>query len=144
VKTGRPHARHRPTIPPREPSRLRQTAREDRACTASAVFEVLWGSLADVIGPTATAALIQRSVKRASADQPELHDVVIARDRFVYTYSLPTSWSQTADAPTSALKQVLRHLWPLLSELTGSVVVRRLEQDPFLRRCGVIPEDAAP
>jgi hypothetical protein len=106
------------------------------------VFAALWKGLVDVIGPTATAALMQRSVKRASADAPELQDLVIARDQFAYTYTLPASWSRATAPPAPALIQVLRHLWPLLSELTGPVVVRRLEQDPFLRRCGVIPEDA--
>jgi hypothetical protein len=112
----------------------------DRSCTASEAFEVLWRALADVLGPTATAALMQRSVKRASASEPELSHVVIAREQFVYTYTLPASWKQTA--PTPGLRQVVRQLWPLLSELTGSVVIQRLRQDATLQRCGVIPEDA--
>lgn len=113
-------------------------------CAASEAFEVLWLALTDVLGPTATAALLQRSVKRAAAKTPELSDVVIARDQFVYTYTLPPSWTQAAAAPTAALQQVVRHLWPLLSELTGCVVVQRLEQDARLRRCGVIPKDVEP
>jgi len=38
---------------------------------------------------------------------------------------------------------VMRQLWPLLSELTGSVIVRRLQEEPLLQRCGVLPEEAA-
>lgn len=111
-------------------------------CTASELFDVLWAALTDVIGPTATAALLQRSIKRAAADQPELRDLVIGRDQFVYTYTLPKSWAQPEQTPRPALTGVVRELWPLLSDLTGSVVVRRLSDVPLLRRCGVIPNQA--
>lgn len=115
-----------------------------RVCVSAELFDVLWVTLADVIGPTATAALLQRSVKRAVPVQPELHELVIMRDQFDYTYTLPVSWRQADAEPRDALRQVVRELWPLLSELTGPVVVRRLREVPELRRCRVIPEDAAP
>lgn len=142
MKHARRNAGHRPTT--RSP-RVPQPASErstSLSCTASEAFDVLWATLADVIGPTATAALIQRSVKRASVAEPELLDVVIAREQFAYTYTLPKSWKRTPAQPTAALTQVIRQLWPMLAELTGSVVVRRLRQDPVLQRCGVIPKDA--
>ena len=143
MKTARRHARHRSLPGPPATAALASVADpDDRPCTPSQIFEALWQSLADVIGPTATAALLQRSVKRASAQEPGLDELVIARDQFAYKYTLPSSWSRATAESAPAIKQVLRHLWPLLSELTGPVVVRRLEQDPFLRRCGVIPEDA--
>jgi hypothetical protein len=106
------------------------------------LFDLLWATLTDVIGPTATAALLQRSIKRAAADQPELLELVISREQFDYTYTLPTSWTQTDTAPRSALTRVVRELWPLLADLTGQVVVRRLGDVPLLRQCGVIPKDA--
>jgi hypothetical protein len=110
-------------------------------CTAADAFALLWTTLADVIGPTATAALMQRSVKRAAADEPELMDLVIVREQFSYTYHVPRSWTARTPAPPAALARVGRELWPLLMELTGLVVVRRLEKEPLLRRCGVIPGD---
>ena len=110
-------------------------------CTASELFDLLWAELADVIGPTATAALMQRSVKRAAADQPELLDLVIGRDQFAYTYTLPQAWKQPEAKPRPAFRRVVHELWPLLSDLTGPVVVRRLGDVPMLRRCGVIPKD---
>jgi hypothetical protein len=139
VKNSPRHARHR------------QAARSPRvtpfpapppatACTAADAFAALWATLTEVIGPTATAALVQRSVKRAAADAADLGDLVIARDQFVYTYTLPESWKKTAAAATAALQHVIRQLWPLLSELTGPVVVQRLRQDPVLQRCGIIPD----
>ena len=113
-------------------------------CTASELFDLLWVTLTDVIGPTATAALLQRSIKRAAADQPELHDLVIGRDRFAYTYTVPKSWSQPDGNSTPALTRIVRELWPLLFDLTGPVVVRRLSDVPLLRTCGVIPKDVEP
>ena len=142
MKSGRRRGRPRPAtetgavgpVPPAPPA--------GRGGTAAEVFDVLWATLADVIGPTATAALVQRSVKRVSAHEPELLDLVISRDQFVYTYELPASWAQTPVERAGALAEVARQLVPLLSELTGSVVVRRLRAEPVLRRSGLIPEDA--
>ena len=110
-------------------------------CTTSELFEALWTALGDVIGSTATAALLQRSIKRAAAGHPELHEVAITCNRFIYTYQLPPSWQAAAAAPPPAFAGMLRELWPLLAELTGTVVVRRLREVEALRRCGVIPED---
>jgi hypothetical protein len=110
-------------------------------CTASELFDLLWATLTDVIGPTATAALLQRSIKRAAEDQPELRELVIGRDQFVYTYKVPPSWTRPEPTSRPALTRVVRELWPLLSDLTGPVVVRRLSDVPLLRRCGVIPKD---
>jgi hypothetical protein len=127
-------------------SRQRSTARRpagpDAGCRAADVFDALWAALADVIGPTATAALVQRSVKRAAASEPELQHLLISREQFIYKYSLPASWGDAEADARPALRQVVRELVPLLAELTGPVVVRRLRQDPLLRRCGVIPQDA--
>ena len=142
MKNAPRHARSRPAA---RPARVAPLSAPPPAipCTAADAFVALWATLTEVIGPTATAALVQRSVKRATADAADLRDLVIARDQFVYTYTLPESWKQTAAAPTAALQHVIRHLWPLLSELTGPVVLQRLRQDPVLQRCGVIPEGGA-
>ena len=110
-------------------------------CPAAEMFALLWSTLADVIGPTATAALMQRSVKRAAAAQPELRQLVITREQFDYIYTLPKSWARPAVDSRAALAPVVKELWPLLSELTGTVVVRRLREVPQLRRCGIIPEE---
>ena len=118
------------------------TRTPDADCTTSALFDVLWSELADVIGPTATAALMQRSVKRALPREPELGDLVIGRDGFMYTYRTPPSWSEAQTTSRAALAHVVAELWPLLSELTGGVVTRRLRNQPLLRQCGVIPGEA--
>ena len=142
MKTARRPARQRSARPRRGTSRHRDPGAPP--CTASDAFAALWTTLADVIGPTATAALIQRSAKRAAHDSPELRDLVITRDRFAYTYAVPRAWKEASTAPPAALTRVVRELWPVLSELTGTVVVRRLRDEPLLRRCGVIPQDVEP
>ncbi len=125
----------------KRPSRPADAADAADACRAAETFAVLWRTLADVIGPTATAALLQRSVKRAATEQPELRQLVITRERFEYRYTLPPSWARPAADARAALAPVVRELWPLLAELTGTVVVRRLREVPHLRRCGVLPEE---
>jgi hypothetical protein len=113
------------------------------ACTASELFETLWTTLGEVIGPTATAALLQRSVRRAAAVRPDLQELVFSREQFVHTYAIPSSWSQDDEDALAALRQIVRELWPLLMELTGNVVVQRLRDVPSLAESGVIPKDAA-
>jgi hypothetical protein len=122
-------------------TQLRSEQPAPPGCTASELFDLVWMTLTDVIGPTATAALLQRSVKRAAADQPELRELVIGRDRFAYTYTVPKSWTEPGVTALPALARLVHELWPLLAELTGPVVVRRLSAVPLLRTCGIIPKD---
>jgi hypothetical protein len=112
-------------------------------CTASELFELLWSTLADMIGSTATAALLQRSIKRAAEQKVDLHGLAIVREQFGYRYTVPESWSTHEDRPVQALRQLVRELWPILSDLTGPIISRRLRQVPLLVRCGLIPEDDA-
>ena len=131
----------------RASSRSPRRRRQDRTgappdCTGADLFDALWASLADVIGPTAAAALLQRSVKRAAATQPELDELVITRDQFEYIYTVPRSWMRSSREAPASLRRLAGELWPLLAELTGQVVVRRLGEVPLLQRCGVVPEAA--
>jgi hypothetical protein len=121
-----------------------QEQARSRPCTAARAFDALWLALADVLGQTATAALLQRSVKRAAADVPELASLTITREQFGYRYSLPAAWEEADDAARAVVQQIVRQLWPLLAELTGPVVVERLRQNPVLQECGVIPKDVEP
>ena len=111
-------------------------------CTASELFDLLWTTLADMIGSTATAALIQRGIKRAAEQKIDLHGLAIIREQFGYRYTLPDSWSVQGDRPVAALRHLVRELLPILADLTGPIIARRLRQVPMLVRCGVIPEDA--
>lgn len=111
-------------------------------CTASELFELLWTTLADMIGSTATAALIQRGIKRAAEQRIDLHGLTIIREQFGYRYTLPEAWSAQGERPVVALRHLVRELLPILADLTGPIIARRLRQVPMLVRCGVIPEDA--
>jgi hypothetical protein len=105
--------------------------------TAAALFDLLWGTLADVLGTAATAVVLRRAAKRATG-APELHRLVIQREAIGYTYIVPTGWREHgAGAPEAALDALARELRPLLAELTGSVVLQRLERVPGLRMLGL-------
>ena len=123
-------------------AQTRSAAARANACTASELFGALWVTLVDVLGPTATATLLQRSIKRAEQKRSDLEGLTISHEHFTYTYSVPRSWARAGEEPIAALRQVIEELWPLLSELTGTVVLRRLRGIPNLERCGVIPKDA--
>jgi hypothetical protein len=101
--------------------------------TVAERFAVLWDALADVLGTAATATLLRRAMKSA-ADQVTLEGLAIERDRFSYGYTVPEQWQIAGDGqPLHALTRVIAELRPLLVELTGSVVIARLE------RLGAVP-----
>ena len=106
----------------------------DSACRPVDLFRLLWTTLCDVIGSAATATLIRRSSERAAPRHPNLARVRIERVAFDYRYLLPSDWDDDASAPSlAALRGLLCELHPLLVEMTGPVVVRRLAAIPELR-----------
>ena len=111
------------------------------SCTAAMLFGVVWESLSDIIGTAATATLLHRSARRAVGRSPDLDGLSISRDGFVYAYRLPTVWNEARPEPIAALRELLRELSPLLVELTGAVILRRLAALPDLRRCDLFVEE---
>jgi hypothetical protein len=107
-------------------------------CAAADLFGALWLALVDAIGPTATATLLQRSLKAAASAGADVDGVVIRREQFSYTYKLPAGWHSDGTMPIESLRRIGQSLVPLLVELTGVVVVRRLAEVPGLARCGVL------
>ena len=107
-------------------------------CAAARLFDALWDTLVDAVGPTAAATLLQRSIKRVAARGAGSDAPVIKRDLFHYTYTVPASWTSDAAEPVAVLRAIVDELVPLLAELTGVVVVKRLADVPELKRCGVI------
>jgi hypothetical protein len=96
--------------------------------TVAQRFAVLWDTLADVLGTAATATVLRRAMKQADGG-PGLHGLSIERDQFSYGYTLPECWHEArGGAPHEALTAVIDALRPLLVELTGPVVIRRLER----------------
>jgi len=103
------------------------------------LFELLWLALADMLGTAAAATLLRRAAQRAVLRWPELAWLQITRSTLEYQYKVPDAWNQPLSKPPQALFELVRELWALLRELTGSVVVNRLSQVLELRVRGIVP-----
>jgi len=107
--------------------------------SAADLFALLWTGLADMLGTAATATLLRRAAQCALPGAPDLAALCITRESLEYRYTLPESWTSPVSEPCAALSALARELWPLLVDLTGSVVTQRLAQIPELRALGVPP-----
>jgi hypothetical protein len=110
----------------------------------AALFELLWDSLADILGTAATAAILRRAARSAAQRSPDLVDLTIAKDGLDYRFTVPRSWQDPVEGLPAGLDELVRELRPLLVELTGAIVVRRLEQIPELRQRGTISPKEEP
>jgi len=119
---------------PNRAARVRVALPEDRETGGSVrdMYALLNDTLSEVIGRTATEALLRRALRRASSQDPELG--ALARKGAASDPPVD-SWSDERHG-MRYLRAVLRELWPLLIEMTGPVVVARLE------RRGIGPDDA--
>lgn len=121
-------------------------ARDDHAgpCQAARLFDIVWETMADVIGSAATATLVRRSARRAVERCRELDGLSITRDGFRYSYALPVAWREDGPQAVLAVRALVRELEPLLVELTGQVLLRRLAASTELQRCRVLSEEPPP
>jgi hypothetical protein len=94
---------------------------------------LLWETLSNILGTAATATLIARALKRALPSTPGLAELSITTKHFTYDYLLPEGWCTRDDAcGVAAVDRLLEELVPLLTTLTGHVVVRQLARlEPF-------------
>jgi len=106
--------------------------------SAAALFAIVWDALADMLGTAAVAAIVRRAAGRAAAENLELVDLVIFREDLEYRYTLPHAWSLNSQGAPIALRVLVAEIGRLLVELTGTVVIRRLEQIPELRARGLV------
>jgi hypothetical protein len=104
----------------------------------AALFKLIWDSVADVLGTTAAATLLRRAAQRAMLRSPELGEFAILRIDTGYTYTLPRALVGKLEHAPVALRELVGELRPLLAELTGQVVVRRIEQIPGLQVRGIL------
>ena len=104
----------------------------------AALFVIVWDALSDTLGTAAAAALVRRAAQRASAQRPEIAGLVIARENFEYRYTLPGEWEHNRQREPAALRVLIREIGRLLMELTGTVVIRRLEELSVLRSHGLV------
>ena len=110
----------------------------------AALFAIVWDTLAEMLGTAAAAAVVRRATGRAAATSPQLVDLVVTREDLEYRYTLPHAWSQHAAPELIELRTLAFEIGRLLAELTGMVVIRRLEQIPELGAAGLVwqPEKA--
>lgn len=129
--------------PPDASSAIRERSPR-RSAAAAELFQRLWDEVADLVGTAATAALLRRALKRASAAQPELAAVVLRRDGLEYGWVLPAAWHDPArrDAVENLRRFVCDELHPLFRELTGPVIAGRLARAPELVEAGLAGEGA--
>ena len=102
------------------------------ALSGAVLFKVLWDRLADMLGITATAVVLDRAARRARTHCHELDGLTISRVDGQFGYVVPPSLARVR-GPSVALLRLLDELRPLLVELTGQVAVRHLEEAPELR-----------
>ena len=121
-------------------------SRGDRDTTSAAeLFDLLWESLADVLGTAATATLVRRALKQAGPRTAAAEPVMVTRNGLNYEYRLPETWKQTGNGEAiGALRIVAAELRGLLVELTGPVVVGRLARLAPFREHGIDFSDEAP
>jgi hypothetical protein len=106
------------------------------------LFALLWSTLAEILGTAATATLLRRAARRASSEVPELDGLVFSIDGLEHRYEVPEAWRQPAERQNAgALRALMGELGPLLVEMTGPVVVRRLGQLEPLQSQGVVSLD---
>lgn len=111
----------------------------DRGATSAAeLFDLLWESLADVLGTAATAIILRRAIQQAALRAAPAERVVIVRNGLEYEYRVPEAWKEPGnDAAVDALRGVAAALRVLLVELTGPVVVNVLGRLGTLRNWGI-------
>ena len=121
-------------------------SRHDQDATSAAeLFDLLWESLADVLGTAATATLLRRALKAAAAKTSWSESVTVGRKGLDYEYLVPETWKQPGnEEAVGALRVVAGELRVLLVELTGAVVVERLGRLAPLRKSGIDFNDEAP
>ena len=113
--------------------------------SAAGLFVLLWETLSNIFGTAATATLIARAMKRALPSTPGLAELLITTKNFTYDYRLPEAGGhRTMRSAMAAFDRLLEELIPLLTTLTGHVVVRQLARlEPFAAK-GLLVETGAP
>jgi len=121
-------------------------SRSDQDATSAAeLFDLLWGSLADILGTAATATLLRRAIKQAASQTAWSEAVVVIRNGLDYEYRLPETWKEPSnEEAVGALRVVAVELRVLVVELTGPVVIARLASLAPFRERGIDFSDEVP
>lgn len=94
---------------------------ESPTATSGDLYLLLRETLTEVVGLTATDAILRRALQHAASREPRLERLV--------SKATDGSFEWGDGGPGVAeLRAILRELWPLLIDMTGPVVVDRLER----------------
>lgn len=106
--------------------------------TAERLFELIWITLTDFLGSATTATLLRRT-RRAVQDRGiDLEDLVITREGLRYSYVVPGCWRDGASHATHAtFSSFIEELRSVLVQLTGPVLLRRLDQVPEFAKSSI-------
>jgi len=85
----------------------------------------------------ATATIVRRAALRAAPRNALLGELAVSFVDVDYFYTLPHAFNDPADGPPVALFELIGEMRPLLEQLTGQVILRRIDQIPELRERGV-------
>lgn len=110
--------------------------------SAAQTFSAIWEALVDVLGSAAAATLVRRAISVAKSSSPGLNGLAVSRVGFEYRYAVPTAWTTQPAITSEELRTLVRQLDPLLRELTGPVVVRRLRALPAVSNSQLFEEEA--
>jgi hypothetical protein len=114
------------------------------APTSAALFGLLWNTLSEILGTAVTATLVRRACKRAAVQDRSLLELSIVKTDLVYTFTTPQGWSCDPDAAPEGMRALLEELRPLLVELTGAVVIQRLERLTEFQKRGLVAPQGEP
>ncbi|HBY94550.1 MAG TPA: hypothetical protein DEP84_11425, partial [Chloroflexi bacterium] len=82
--------------------------------------------------------LLRRAARYAADRAPGLNELLIERNGATYHYEIPSAWHEAGNEQAlSALAALGDELVPILLELTGSIVIHRLERFSSLREVGI-------
>jgi hypothetical protein len=96
--------------------------------TAADLFALLWGALSDCLGTAATAIIMRRGRKALLSAWPQIGELSIEREGLEYSYRTPDGWNFRSDESLELLRALTMELGPILLELTGMVMIRRLSK----------------
>jgi hypothetical protein len=115
------------------------------ATSPAQLFDLLWETLADILGTAATATLLRRAIKRAASHTSWSELVMVTKNGPDYEYRLPETWKEPSnEEAVGALRVVAVELRVLVVELTGPVVIARLASLAPFRERGIDFSDEVP
>lgn len=119
------------------PSSKHAPVHDTVSLTPARLFELLWTGLLNVLGSAATATLLRRSAKALEKRTPNAQAVRITRVGLEYAYELPPDWQHPSSEALAALRDLVGELRPILFELTGDVILQRLDRIDAFEEAGI-------